>query len=91
MPSKFKEAFIFMLQMGEDRIAPAACPQGHFYCVLTGGMGPPQGKLLSNRGRRAARHSSLLSQEASPTFKDRANTPRKMLEGQGYADENEKN
>lgn len=50
---------------------------------FSGGMGPPQAKLLSNRGRRAAGHSLLLSQQASPTSKDRANTPRKTLEGQG--------
>lgn len=37
-----------------------------------------------------AGHSSLLSQEASSTLKDRANTPRRMLEGRGNADENEK-
>lgn len=91
MPSKFKKAFIFMLQTGEDRIAPMACSQGHFYRVLTGGMGPPRGKLLSNRGQRAAGLSSLLAQGESPTFKDRANIPHKMLEAQGNADENEKN
>lgn len=57
---------------------------------FSGGMGPPQAKLLSNRGRRVAGHSLLLSQEASPTSKDRANTPHKTLEGQGNADESEK-
>lgn len=57
---------------------------------FSGGTGPPLAKLLSNRGRRAAGHSLLLSQEASPTPKDRANTPRKTLEGQGNADESEK-
>lgn len=57
---------------------------------FSGGMGPPQAKLLSNTGRRVAGHSLLLSQEASPTSKDRANTPHKTLEGQGNADESEK-
>lgn len=57
---------------------------------FSGGTGPPLAKLLSNRGRRAAGHSLLLSQEASPTSKDRANTPCKTLEGQGNADESEK-
>lgn len=65
------------------------CSQGHFTMIFWG-MGPPQAKLLSNRGRRAAGHSLLLSQEASPRSKDRANTPRKTLEGQGNADESEK-
>lgn len=57
---------------------------------FSGRMGPPQAKLLNNRGRRVAGHSLLLSQEASPTSKDRANTPRKTLEGQGNAGESEK-
>lgn len=56
--------------------------------MISGGAGPPLAKLLSNRGRRAAGHSLLLSQEASPTSKDRA--PCKTLEGQGNADESEK-
>lgn len=54
---------------------------------LTERMGLPRGKLLSNWGRS----SSFLSQEESSPFKDRANTPCKMLEGQGNADRSEKN
>lgn len=54
---------------------------------LTERMGLPRGKLLSNWGRS----SLFLSQEESSPFKDRANTPCKMLEGQGNADRSEKN
>lgn len=86
MPSKFKAALIFLLKMGKTRIVPTACFWGHFCHVLTEGTRLPQAKLLSNWGRRVAQQGLLLSREASPPFKDRANIPPKMLEGQGNAE-----